>query len=150
MHLENHRVRKVVPAMYIMVLLFALVFYFYSVLSDLSMVIDLIAYLFLFGLFVLIHKYMLFFKYDSSTNMLIFKNSGLFLSNVLEYRTKILSIEKGKLIEFKITNCLIGYKLRLTFKQNFETQTQIFLFSFINKKRIKDLKYSLSKALENK
>jgi hypothetical protein len=44
---------------------------------------------------------------------------------------------------------LIGYKLRLTFKQNFETQTQIFLFSFVNKKRIKDLKYSLTKALEN-
>jgi hypothetical protein len=149
MHLENHRVKKVVPTLYALVMLCVMVFFFLNELYDFMIWLNLFVYLFLIGIFILIHKYLVFFKYDSSTNLLIFKNSGLFLSNVLEYRTKTLSIERGKLIKFKITNCLIGYKLRLTFKQNFETQTQIFLFSFVNKKRIKDLKYSLTKALEN-
>ncbi len=150
MHLENHRVKKVVPALYASIMLCAMVFYFFNEVYDFEIWVNLIVYFFLFGLFFLIHKHLLFFKYDSNTDSLVFKNSGLFLSNLLEYRTKKLIIKKGNLIKFKITKRLIGCKLRLTYKQNFQTQTQTFLFSTVNKKRIRDLKYSLTKALENK
>lgn len=150
MHLENHRVKRVVPVLYILVLLFGAIYYFFSEIYNFSIGFDLATALFLLSILFLIHKYFLFFKYDSSSNALIFKNSGLFLSNVLEYRTKNLSIEKGKLIKFKVTSFIIGYKLRLTYKQNYQLQTKTFLFSFVNKKRIRDLKYSLTKALENK
>lgn len=150
MHLENHRVKKVVPALYALVILCATVFYFFNEVYEFYIWLNLFVYLFLFGIFILIHKYLLFFKYDSNTDLLVFKNSGLFLSNVLEYRAKNVTIRKGNLVKFKITKCLIGCKLRLTYKHNFQTQTQTFLLSVVNKKRIRDLKYSLTKALENK
>lgn len=150
MHLENHRVKKAVPALYALIVLCAMVFYFFDEVYGFHIWLSLFVYLFLFGAFVLIHKYLLFFKYDSNTDSLILKNSGLFLSNVLEYRTKKLIIRKSDLVKFKITKCLIGYKLRLTYKQNFQIQMQTFLLSVVNKKRIRDLKYSLTKALENR
>lgn len=150
MHLENHRIKKTVPLFYASVLTVVILFYFFSTLYDFYFWLEILFYGLIVGILFLIYKVFLFFKYDSSTDSLIFKNSGLFLSHLLNYRDKQLEIKKGKLIKFEFKNYFICFQLKLVYKQNFQVQSQTFLFSFVSRKRMRDLKYSLTKALEIK
>ncbi|WP_179019415.1 hypothetical protein [Winogradskyella forsetii] len=101
---------------------------------------------------VTVHFVARYFEYDSDGSKLVITNSGLILTDYLNYREEKVEIDKHNLVGFKIRKLLV-YKILIVTIKNSEGKhyTKKFNITLLKKKKLRYVKQSLRKIIkENK
>lgn len=152
MRTDNRKVKNTIISIYFLLVLVAIlsatVFNSLNVLqgSSLYVMIGLLLAV------VIVHFVARYFEYDSDGEKLVIKNSGLILTDFLNYREEKLEVDKHKLIGFKIHNYFI-FKTLVVALRNSEGHIykERFNITLLKRKKLRYVKQSLRKIIkENK
>ncbi|WP_178988405.1 hypothetical protein [Winogradskyella schleiferi] len=101
---------------------------------------------------VAVHFVARYFEYDSDGSKLVITNSGLILTDYLNYREEKVEIDKHNLVGFKIRKLLV-YKILIVTIKNSEGKLskKRFNITLLKRKKLRYVKQSLRKIIkENK
>lgn len=152
MRTDNRKVKNTIISIYFLLVLVAIllatVFKSYQVFegSSLYVMIGLLLAV------VIVHFVARYFEYDSDGAKLVIKNSGLILTDFLNYREEKLEVDKQKLIGFKVHN-YIFFKTLVVALTNSDGNIykERFNVTLLKGKKLKYVKQSLRKIIkENK
>ncbi|MDN3493719.1 hypothetical protein [Winogradskyella bathintestinalis] len=98
---------------------------------------------------VIVHFVARYFEYDSDGAKIVITNSGLIVTEYLNYREKKLDIVKRKLIGFKISNYLFYRALIIVIEQKDGTLLkERFNITLLKRRKLKYVKQSLRKIIK--
>ncbi|WP_405571348.1 hypothetical protein [Winogradskyella sp. Asnod2-B02-A] len=98
---------------------------------------------------VVVHFIARFFEYDSDGAKIVITNSGLILTDFINYRENKVEISKHKLIGFKIHNYLFYRVLVIAIENSDGSFTkERFNITLLKQKKLKYVKQSLRKILK--
>tara|TARA_R110002049_G_scaffold282705_1_gene462581 strand:- start:182 stop:655 length:474 start_codon:yes stop_codon:yes gene_type:complete len=98
---------------------------------------------------VVVHFIARYFEYDSDGAKIVIVNSGLILTEFINYRENKVEISKHKLVGFKIHNYII-YRVLVVAKENSDgtISKERFNITLLKRKKLKYVKQSLRKILK--
>jgi len=149
MRTDNRNVKNTIISTYFLLVVFAImlgtVFNSFNIFEGSSLLVVL-------GLFVavlIVHFVARFFEYDSDGSKLVITNSGLILTQFLNYREDKLEISKDQLVGFKIHNYYIYRTLVIAVRsKNKSISKERFNITLLKRKKVKYIKQSLRKILK--
>lgn len=156
MRFSNHKITRIIPFIYLIILASILILGYleYKYEEENLFIEEIFFYIFIIimvSILIYIYKFGKFFEYDSDGEALCFRNSGVLLSETLNYREKRAEFPKQKLKKFNIKNYLIFKKLSIYVKSNYLGQKQVkkvvFDITFVKPKRIAMMRASLNKVV---
>ncbi|MBT8394834.1 MAG: hypothetical protein KJN66_08285 [Bacteroidia bacterium] len=153
MRINNARVKNTIITVYFL-LLFAvlinmLVFgFFRNWINNTNLEWTLIIGFFVVVLAAL-HSIAKYFEYDSDGDILVILNRGLIVSEIINYRERLVEIPKRKLLYYKLKNYGIYKSLNLYIRSGKNRQKRIkFNVTLVPKRKLRYLKMSLNKIVK--
>ncbi|MFK7833422.1 MAG: hypothetical protein AB8B52_09100 [Winogradskyella sp.] len=149
MRTDNRNVKNTIISIYfllvVLAVMLATVFNSFHIFegSSLFVIIGLLV------AFVIVHFIARYFEYDSDGSKLVITNSGLILTQFLNYREDQLEISKDQLVGFKIHNYYIYRTLVVAVQsKNKSIRKERFNITLLRRKKLKYVKQSLRKILK--
>ncbi|HET7361177.1 MAG TPA: hypothetical protein VFI78_04510, partial [Salinimicrobium sp.] len=112
-----------------------------------SLIPNLVAVL--IGIYIfIVGKY---FEFDSDGETLNLKSNGLLISKFMHYRVQHTEVPKSKLTDFKVENYFVYKRLHIFIKSRNKKGFRHYKYNitFLKGKKIKSLKQSLARIVEN-
>lgn len=101
-------------------------------------------------LLIALHSVAKYFEYDSDGDVLVIINRGLIVSEIFNYREKIVEFPKEKLLYYKLKDYGIYKSLNLYIRSAEYRQKRIkFNVTLVPKRKLRYLKMSLDKIVRN-
>ncbi len=101
-------------------------------------------------LLIALHSVAKYFEYDSDGDVLVIINRGLIVSEIFNYREKIVEFPKEKLLYYKLKDYGIYKSLNLYIRSGEHLQKRIkFNVTLVPKRKLRYLKMSLDKIVRN-
>lgn len=101
-------------------------------------------------LLIALHSVAKYFEYDSDGDVLVIINRGLIVSEIFNYREKIVEFPKEKLLYYKLKDYGIYKSLNLYIRSGEYRQKRIkFNVTLVPKRKLRYLKMSLDKIVRN-
>jgi hypothetical protein len=100
--------------------------------------------------FIALHYISKYFEYDSDGDILVIINRGLIVSELINYREKIVEFPKRKLLYYKLKDYGIYKSLNLYIRSGENRQKRIkFNVTLVPKRKLRYLKMSLDKIVKH-
>lgn len=153
MRINNAKVKKTILTAYFLLLLAVilnmLVFgLFRNWISNTNLEWGLIIGFFVV-VFVALHSVAKYFEYDSDGDVLVIINRGMVVSEIVNYREKIVEFPKRKLIYYKLKDYGIYKSLNLYIRSGDHHQKRIkFNVTLVPKRKLRFMKMSLDKVVK--
>ncbi len=153
MRTNNSKVKNVIISVYFVLIIFAILLAtVFSAFSHLTPNPTLTFFLIVFGfiiLFFFVHRISKYFEYDSDGVKVVVMNSGLLLSEYLNYREHKLEFNKENLIAYKFHNYWVYKSLILYIKdRKGNEKKESFNLTLVAKKKRGYIRQSLSKMIK--
>lgn len=149
MRIDNRNVKSTIISIYFILLVAAILLATVFRSLELFEGNSLFVFIGLLIAVVVVHFVARYFEYDSDGEKVVITNSGLILTEYLNYREDKVEIAKSKLVGFKIRNYIVYKTLIIALNSSDGTiSKERFNVTLLKRKKLKYVKQSLRKIIK--